>query len=398
MPALKMKVKSGTTSGKEASCLHITHKSSKISKNSCSLVRMFSESAELDTSIQNCENGGKDGTAVLEVNADDSHNWSSELSGYQISHFPSTYISDMSVSVAIDGNCGFDDILNDNFLSESQYAGQNLMLDMIEGFMELPALEETVEAVNSHIVRSCEELVKNSDCSSIHLVNHQIKPYDDEIYVNSNSVEPDEADFDPQLFIRNFLNLSDLGSDLLPPNETSIRKRITLVLDLDETLVHSTTEPCDNADFTFQVFFNMKDHTVYVRQRPFLQTFLERVAEMFEIIIFTASQSIYAERLLDMLDPDKKLISRRVFRESCIFSDGNYTKDLTVLGVDLAKIAIIDNSPQVFRLQVDNGIPIKSWYEDPTDSALISLIPFLETLAEADDVRPLIVQKFGTKK
>ena len=114
-----------------------------------------------------------------------------------------------------------------------------------------------------------------------------------------------------------------------------------------ETLVHSTTEPCDIADFTFQVFFNMKDHTVYVRQRPFLQTFLERVAEMFEIIIFTASQSIYAERLLDIVDPDKKLISRRVFRESCLFSDGNYTKDLTVLGVDLAKIAIIDNSPQV---------------------------------------------------
>ncbi|TXG49257.1 hypothetical protein EZV62_025132 [Acer yangbiense] len=397
MPALKMKAKSGTTGGKEASCLHITRKPSKISKNSCSLVRMFNESAELDTSIQNCENGGKDGTAVPEVNADDSHNWSSELSGYQISHFPSTYISDMSVPVAIDGNCGFDDILNGNFFSESQYAGQNLMLDMIEGFMELPALEETVEAVNSHIARSCEELVKNSDCSSFHLVNHQIKPYDEEIDVNSSRVEPDEADFDPQLFIRNFLNLSDLGSDLLPPNETSIRKRITLVLDLDETLVHSTTEPCDNADFTFQVFFNMKDHTVYVRQRPFLQTFLERVAEMFEIIIFTASQSIYAERLLDILDPDKKLISRRVFRESCIFSDGNYTKDLTVLGVDLAKIAIIDNSPQVFRLQVDNGIPINSWYDDPTDSALISLIPFLETLAEADDVRPLIVQKFGTK-
>ncbi|KAK4834775.1 hypothetical protein QYF36_000427 [Acer negundo] len=359
---------------------------------------MFNESAELDTSIQNCENGGKDDTAVLEVNADDSHNWSSELSGYQISHFPSTYISDMSVPVAIDGNCGFDDILNDNFFSESHYAGQNLMLDMIEGFMELPALEETVEAVNSHIARSCEELVKNSDCSSFHLVNHQIKPYEEEIDVNSSRVEPDEADFDPQLFIRNFLNLSDLGSDLLPPNETSIRKRITLVLDLDETLVHSTTEPCDNADFTFQVFFNMKDHTVYVRQRPFLQTFLERVAEMFEIIIFTASQSIYAERLLDILDPEKKLISQRVFRESCIFSDGNYTKDLTVLGVDLAKIAIIDNSPQVFRLQVDNGIPIDSWYDDPKDSALISLIPFLETLAEADDVRPLIVQKFGTKK
>lgn len=114
-----------------------------------------------------------------------------------------------------------------------------------------------------------------------------------------------------------------------------------------ETLVHSTLEHCDDADFTFSVFFNMKEHTVYVKQRPYLHTFLERVAEMFEVIIFTASQSIYAAQLLDILDPEGKFISRRVYRESCIFSDGTYTKDLTVLGVDLAKVAIIDNSPQV---------------------------------------------------
>lgn len=79
--------------------------------------------------------------------------------------------------------------------------------------------------------------------------------------------------------------------------------------------------------------------------------FLERVAEMFEIIVFTASQSIYAEQLLDILDPDRKLFSGRAYRESCIFSDGSYTKDLTVLGIDLAKVAIIDNSPQVFLMQ-----------------------------------------------
>lgn len=114
-----------------------------------------------------------------------------------------------------------------------------------------------------------------------------------------------------------------------------------------ETLVHSTLEHCDDADFTFSVFFNMKEHTVYVRERPHLHTFLRRVADMFEIIVFTASQSIYASQLLDILDPEGTLISKRAYRESCIFSEGSYTKDLTVLGVDLAKVAIIDNSPQV---------------------------------------------------
>jgi len=91
----------------------------------------------------------------------------------------------------------------------------------------------------------------------------------------------------------------------------------------------------------------MKEYTVYVKQRPYLHAFLERVSEMFEVVIFTASQSIYAKQLLDILDPDGRFISRRMYRESCLFSDGNYTKDLTILGVDLAKVAIIDNSPQV---------------------------------------------------
>lgn len=89
---------------------------------------------------------------------------------------------------------------------------------------------------------------------------------------------------------------------------------------------------------------------MYVKERPHLRIFLKKVAEMFEIIVFTASQSIYAEQLLDILDPDGKLISGRLYRESCIFSDGSYTKDLTVLGLDLAKVLIVDNSPQVLHV------------------------------------------------
>ena len=52
----------------------------------------------------------------------------------------------------------------------------------------------------------------------------------------------------------------------------------------------------------------------------------------------------------------------------------------------------------MFRLQVNNGIPIKSWFDDPSDSALISLLPFLESLVDADDVRPIIAEKFGNKE
>lgn len=115
--------------------------------------------------------------------------------------------------------------------------------------------------------------------------------------------------------------------------------------------MHSTLEPCDEVDFTFPVHFNEEEHTVYVRCRPHLQEFMERVSRLFEIIIFTASQSIYAEQLLNVLDPKRKLFRHRVYRDSCVFFDGNYLKDLSVLGRDLSRVIIVDNSPQVSYLK-----------------------------------------------
>ncbi|KAF7078703.1 hypothetical protein CFC21_083090 [Triticum aestivum] len=193
----------------------------------------------------------------------------------------------------------------------------------------------------------------------------------------------------------NLIDYTELSSNAACVSKEQGARKVTLVLDLDETLVHSTMEHCDDADFSFPVSFGMKEHLVYVRKRPHLHMFLQKMAEMFDVVIFTASQSVYADQLLDRLDPENTLFSKRFFRESCVFTESGYTKDLTVIGVDLAKVAIIDNTPQVFQLQVNNGIPIESWYNNPFDEGLPQLIPFLETLAVADDVRPIIAKRFG---
>ncbi|RCV26631.1 hypothetical protein SETIT_5G261400v2 [Setaria italica] len=256
----------------------------------------------------------------------------------------------------------------------------------------------------------CEEFVSidafmnaSSRCGSFPLIesvteasidNKPCSPEVDLCFSNSDVLEwlnPHLSEED----LPDLVDFAELNSNAIPATKEQGTRKVTLVLDLDETLVHSTMEQCDDADFTFPVFCDMKEHVVYVKKRPHVDMFLQKMVEMFDVVIFTASQSVYANQLLDMLDPENKLFSKRFFRESCLFTDSSYTKDLTVVGVDLAKVAIIDNTPQVFQLQVNNGIPIESWYNNPADEALPQLIPFLETLAVADDVRPIIAKKFG---
>jgi CTD small phosphatase-like protein 2 len=85
-----------------------------------------------------------------------------------------------------------------------------------------------------------------------------------------------------------------------------------------------------------------------------------------------------------------------MFRESCLAVEGNFLKDLTVLGRDLSKSVLVDNSPHAFGYQVDNGIPIESWFDDPNDTELLKLERFLRTLHSADDVRDVVREKFQT--
>ncbi|XP_057764119.1 uncharacterized protein LOC130985261 isoform X2 [Salvia miltiorrhiza] len=366
------------------------------SKCSSNIETIFSPILE---SIDLYNNGGSDDLYVPQLDSEDSDDCSRSSCEHQACNISDFYISDMIFSGAPSGNNSqFDNRTDTDFLPDYKFEESSLLCDLTEEYMALPFLEENLDTGHDFDGRPPQETI-DPDNSSLYMAIHQLKSCNQDSQINTCSDQDYEC-FDPQMYIRSLPDQPDVAFSLLPTSVSNEKqnKQITLVLDLDETLVHSTLEHCDDADFTFSVFFNMKEHTVYVRQRPHLQTFLRRVADMFEIVVFTASQSIYAKQLLDILDPEGMLISKRAYREACIFSEGIYTKDLTVLGVDLAKVAIIDNSPQVFRLQVNNGIPIKSWFDDPSDCALISMLPFLESLVDADDVRPIIARKFGNKE
>jgi CTD small phosphatase-like protein 2 len=149
-------------------------------------------------------------------------------------------------------------------------------------------------------------------------------------------------------------------------------KLYTLVLDLDETLIH---------------YFDDEDQGKYLA-RPYVCEFLKMMNRDYEIVIFTASIQKYADWILDDLDKEN-MISYRLYRQHTIPAGNHFLKDLKLLGRDLSKVIIVDNVSDNFQLQSENGILIKSWYDDMTDNTLKELSEFLIDIPnkKIEDVR-----------
>ena len=154
------------------------------------------------------------------------------------------------------------------------------------------------------------------------------------------------------------------------------KKKFTLILDLDETLI------------SFKIDNNQENKGI-LKFRPGLDEFLQSIKKNYEIIVFTSATKQYADPIENEIENNVKYFDFRFYRQHTIVYDNYFVKDLSRIGRPLDKIIIVDNMPQNYRLQKENGIMIKPyWGEDEYDTALISLGEILNKIAfNFEDVR-----------
>ena len=171
-------------------------------------------------------------------------------------------------------------------------------------------------------------------------------------------------------------NNNDINQIIKTPYiTTKMQKNFCLVLDLDETITHNT--PAN-----------------YFLVRPGTINFLTEISKYYEIIIFTSAHQNYADNILNRLDPEKKFISYRFYKQHTYIEENKIVKNIKNLGRDLKKIIFIDNIKYVAKYSMENIYQIKTWIDDVFDNELerikIKLIEIAKNKKYFKDVRKAI--------
>ena len=233
--------------------------------------------------------------------------------------------------------------LYDNFISKSLINFESLNVNALE------------ELFNKNIFMHENKLSKSNILKDINCINNE--------YYNINNQEETDTK--------------------VPYLKFPCKKKYTLILDLDETLICFKSS---NAD----------ENIGNIHIRPGLEIFLEIIKEFYEIIIFTVGTREYANIILDLIEKknNMKYFDGRLYREHATKIGNKYIKDLSKIGRDLSKTLIVDNNPHSFKLQHENGILISSYFgEKNNDKALIELQKVLiKIYKEKRDVRESIAK------
>ncbi|CAK7893575.1 nuclear envelope morphology protein 1 [[Candida] anglica] len=267
---------------------------------------------------------------------------------------------------------------------------------------------------------------------------------DDETPVPPSSDEKLEL-FKQENMISNTIKSPSASSKyMIPPpqrlyplsrNPNRKRKRKTLILDLDETLIHSLSRgsprsfSSNGSSNMIEIRLNNISSLYYVYKRPYCDYFLREAAKWFELQIFTASVKEYADPIINWLESEiapyvtanaakngdpaavhgkpqvpseqPSVFTRRYYRTDCTYRQGvGYIKDLSKFFPredDLKNVIILDNSPVSYAMHEDNAVMIEGWINDQGDRDLVNLLPMLHSLSLCIDVRYILGLRGGEK-
>ena len=202
-----------------------------------------------------------------------------------------------------------------------------------------------------------------------------------------------------------FINekIKDISKKMNFKNLKNENTKKLLILDLDETLIHSDLdfslkEKSVNCDTILYFDTEEEKHVpLPLIIRPGLYDFLDYASENFELIVFTASDQGYADPIIDYIEKDKKYFKMRLYRNNCIFIEpGLYIKDLRIFKSwkKMEDIIILDNSLFSFANQLNNGILITSFFDDKDDTFLSNIKDYLEYIKNEKDVREINKESF----
>ena len=181
----------------------------------------------------------------------------------------------------------------------------------------------------------------------------------------------------------------------------TVDRQKTLILDMDETLIHAKPKIPENEDFEGDYDIVLDDDdgsqlTFMVKMRPGVVEWLERLAQFYEIAVFTAAERTYATKIIKHFDPNSEYIKHLLSREHCVHVSNFYVKDLRIISDrKLEDMVIVDNSIVAFAFNLDNGVPINDFRGDePMDEELIYMTSYLEDIYHYEDIREANIKNF----
>ena len=261
-----------------------------------------------------------------------------------------------------------------SFLEEYKKAGKNyeLFKTMEECCYELvkivfknykeyiPLRKVTEQLLDLSFKESLEKIIYIINNTILYCFNHKQK---NNYYLLGQLNHTYKANKSSKNDLTNTNNINNAPS--IPYIKTTMKKNFCLVLDIDETIVHTMNLPFDN----------------YFLVRPGVVNFLEEISSLYEIIIFTSSPKSYADSILNKIDVDNKFFSYRLYKEHVIFEKGKSVKKLNLIGRDLNKIIFVDNMKCNAKYNLKNLYLISSWIQDINDQELIKLKMKLKYIA-----------------